>query len=68
MKDLASSGSQNLGMAIAMLILSIASVGLRFYVRIYACLPLILADWLIIPALVGMIIYLGVFIGCKKTS
>lgn len=66
MKHLAPEGKQNLAMAIAMLIVSVISVALRFTVRITAGLPLIVADWLIMPALIAMLIYLGVLIECKQ--
>ena len=53
------SPSANIGVGVAMPVLGIAAVALRFYTRRVMKNELLTDDWLLIPALVGLCTYLS---------
>ncbi|KAI1140607.1 hypothetical protein F5Y05DRAFT_279533 [Hypoxylon sp. FL0543] len=65
MKDLSSSGFNNLWAAVSMLALAIVSVALRFTIRLSARLSFTWSDWLILVAVVMITVYSALMINCK---
>ncbi|KAI0180359.1 hypothetical protein GGR52DRAFT_240465 [Hypoxylon sp. FL1284] len=62
MKHLSDSGSTNLWTTVAMLVLSVVSVAIRFAIRRWGRIPLSWSDWLLLPGLATIAVDSGLII------